>query len=378
MKKLIYLILLGFLISSSFAQKKISKLHSKQNLECSTCHACEIPTKTNPCLALCPREKGNVTAHKVGDAPEVFEINNIQGEKDIYGSVNFLHKAHAEMSEMGEGCTACHHYNPPGEIVKCSNCHETDRNKVDIQMPDLKSAYHRQCMDCHSKWEEESKCENCHTLNDNYKSAISPTEIVKVYKLVEHPATKVYETGECKRGKVATFHHNDHIELFGLECVDCHQDESCQSCHNQKLDFKKTVDGSNHSRCVSCHDTENKNQCAKCHTDKETKPFNHFANTGFDINKYHSKNTCNSCHTKKGSYKGLNSQCQSCHTWDEENFNHTITGLKLDENHIDNSCSDCHEDEDGNLSYKKPLCTNCHDEDEGFVVPKNLPGKKVK
>ncbi len=378
MKKIIYLMLLGFLVSATFAQNKLSKSHSKTNLDCSVCHTCEVPTKLNPCLASCPREDVKVKTYKVADAPKVFVINNVHGEKNIYSAVNFAHKAHASMSEMSGGCETCHHYNPPGKIVKCSTCHTADRKEVDINMPDLKSAYHRQCMSCHQTWEEESRCENCHTLNDKYKSAIAKTEIVKTHKPIERPVTKVFKTSECKRGKVATFHHNDHINLFGLECVDCHQDESCESCHSQKSNFKKTVDVANHNRCESCHDTKSKNQCVKCHSNKESKPFNHFANTGFDINKYHSKNSCNSCHTKKGSYKGLNSECQNCHNWDEDNFNHSITGLQLNEDHIDNSCADCHEDDDGNLNYKKPTCTNCHEEDEGFVVPNKLPGKRVK
>ena len=172
MKNLIYLILLGFIASTSFGQSKLSKLHSKTNLDCSICHECETPTKTNPCLASCPRENRKARNYKITDAPNLFVINNIHGEKDIYGAVNLSHKIHAEMAEMSGGCETCHHYNPPSEIVKCSTCHETDRKEVNVNMPDLKSAYHRQCMDCHAEWEEESRCENCHTLNDDYKSAI--------------------------------------------------------------------------------------------------------------------------------------------------------------------------------------------------------------
>jgi Class III cytochrome C family len=374
MKKIIYLILFGFLASASFAQNKISKLHSKANLDCSICHACDTPTKTNPCLASCPRENNKTSTHKLSDAPSIFIINNLHGEKDIYGAVNFTHKSHAEMSEMSGGCETCHHYNPPGDIVKCSTCHEADRKKVDVNMPDLKSAYHRQCMDCHSEWEAESKCESCHTLNHDYKSSVAATEIVKVHKSVERPTAMVYETGECKRGKVATFHHNDHINLFGLQCIDCHQDESCQSCHNQKLEFKKVIDGSNHNRCATCHETEKKNNCVKCHSNKETKPFNHFVNTGFDINKYHSKISCSSCHKVSGKYSGLRANCQNCHDWDQDNFNHSITGLQLSDDHTDAECSDCHEDN----NYSKPTCTNCHEEDEGFIVPQKLPGERVK
>jgi len=379
MRKLIYLILLGFIVSTSFAQSKLSKLHSKQNLDCTICHECETPTKINPCLAQCPRDNAKVvTSYSLANTEKIFTINNISGEKNIYGPVKFSHKAHAEMSEMGDGCTTCHHYNPPGEIVKCNFCHEADRDKSDINMPDLKSAYHRQCMDCHSEWEEESKCENCHALESEFKTSSLANEIIKMHEPVISPLTRVYQTSECEKGKVATFHHNDHINLFGLQCTDCHQDESCQSCHNQKPNFQKTVDAANHSRCESCHDTENKKQCVKCHSEKETKPFNHVVNTGFNINEYHSKNTCQSCHKKEGKFSGLNADCQTCHDWNEDNFKHTITGLQLSEDHLDLECSDCHEDDEGNFSYKKATCTNCHEEEEGFVVPNKLPGKRIK
>ena len=374
MRKLIYLILFAFL-TTTFAQNKLSKLHSKQNLECTTCHECEVPTKTNPCLALCPRDKskGISNVYKLEKAAKVFEINNIKGEKDIYAPVVFSHKVHAEMSEMNNGCITCHHYNPPGEIVKCTFCHEVDRNKSTINMPDLKSAYHRQCMDCHKTWEEKTKCENCHTLNNNYKPENAESSTVKINLPLKRPITKVYETEKYIKGKLVSFHHNDHVELFGLECTSCHKDESCQSCHNQKLDFKKTIDTTRHSRCESCHSAEIKNQCAKCHSEKETAPFNHFTNTGFDITKYHSKNSCKSCHAKAGNFSGLKAQCQSCHKWNGDNFDHSITGLKLSEDHIDLECSDCHE----NNNYKKPTCSSCHDEAEGFIVPQKLPGEKV-
>lgn len=374
MRKLFYLILLVFLASNLFAQNKLSKLHSKQNLDCSTCHECEVPTKTNPCLALCPRDRGKGTTHKVEDAPKVLEINKIKGEKDLYGAVNFSHKIHAEMSEMANGCVTCHHYNPPGKMVSCDFCHNTERSESKANIPDLKSAYHRQCMGCHTTWEEESRCENCHALNDEHKSTSTTSEIVKVHDSVTRPQTKVYETPNTNKGKVVTFHHNDHIELFGLECVDCHKDESCQSCHNQKPNFKKAENKVQHSSCNTCHETEDEKQCAKCHQESETKAFNHFAKTGFDLNKYHSKNTCSSCHKTKGSYTGLNSQCKNCHTWNNENFKHSITGLELNEEHSELDCTDCHE----NNNYKKPTCTSCHDESEGFIVPKKLPGKRIK
>ena len=54
MKKIILLFtIVPFLL---YAQTNVSKNHASQNLTCSTCHSCEIPTKENPCLKPCPRE----------------------------------------------------------------------------------------------------------------------------------------------------------------------------------------------------------------------------------------------------------------------------------------------------------------------------------
>jgi len=362
----------AILFSTSIAQNKLSKLHSKQKLDCIVCHECETPTKTNPCLAMCPRENVQVISYKVDDAPDTFTINNIKAEIDLYKAVSFSHKAHAEMSEMVDGCVTCHHYNPPGRIVKCNFCHETDRMKSKINMPDLKSAYHRQCMNCHSNWEDKSNCESCHKLNDNYKSQNSKLELVKTHTQPARPQTKVYKT-DSEKGKVVTFHHNDHIKLFGAKCADCHKNEGCESCHNQKPNLKK-LDIINHEECESCHNTDNDKQCVKCHKSNETKPFNHAVNTRFNLNKYHSKNSCRSCHKSKNNFKGLIAQCQSCHNCDEKNFKHSITGLQLSEDHLGLDCGDCH----ANNNYSKPTCIDCHEEDEGFVVPKKLPGKRVK
>jgi hypothetical protein len=371
MKRIIYLIIVSLVFTNVFAQSKISKLHSKQKLYCTVCHECETPTKINPCLAKCPRENTNVVTYKVKDAPKVLEINNIKAENDFYNEVNFSHKAHAEMAEMNTGCVTCHHYNPPGKIVKCNHCHIAERELSQINMPDLKAAYHRQCMDCHTSWEEETKCESCHALKSEYLKSETKVEIVKTHMPVERPASKVYET-ESEIGKLVTFHHADHINLFNLQCTDCHQNETCQSCHNQKVEFQKIVDGNDHSRCSACHDTEKKDQCSKCHADKETKSFNHAANTRFDINKYHRNSTCKSCHKTEGKYSGLKSSCQSCHEWNQENFKHAVTGLKLSDDHTDVDCSDCHV----NNNYSKTTCSDCHDEE--YIYPKKSPGTRIK
>ncbi|MDH7606124.1 MAG: cytochrome c3 family protein, partial [Melioribacter sp.] len=117
MKRLLIILLIGSI--SINAQTKISKSHSQQSLNCSTCHSCDIPTKENPCLKACPRESMIRIDQKPEEGPKVLIINKIK-ETDVYDPVVFSHLAHAEMADISGGCRTCHHYNPPGNVIACS------------------------------------------------------------------------------------------------------------------------------------------------------------------------------------------------------------------------------------------------------------------
>ena len=92
--------------------------------------------------------------------PTVVEMGEKGGQ---YGPVHFAHKMHADMSEMSGGCYGCHHYNSTSmAILSCRECHPKARAREDISMPDLKGAYHRQCMDCHRQWNHSTDCNGCH------------------------------------------------------------------------------------------------------------------------------------------------------------------------------------------------------------------------
>ena len=96
--------------------------------------------------------------------PNVVSLKEL--EKD-YNPVPFEHQAHAKMAEMWNGCTTCHHRAPlattqpaaalpqhksqedAGAVPACKSCHEAAGGRPDIRMPNLKGAYHRQCLNCH-------------------------------------------------------------------------------------------------------------------------------------------------------------------------------------------------------------------------------------
>ncbi len=374
MKRLIFLLVfvLFFSINSNSQIKKISS-HAEKVLDCSNCHSCEIPTKENPCLKDCPRESMVTVRQKPEEGPEVLKINKLSGNDDLYEEVVFTHRLHSEMSEMTGGCVTCHHYNPPGKIVGCDNCHNTERKREDINRPDLKAAYHRQCMDCHREWSGGVECVGCHQLNN---TQLSKEELVEKAKAKSHPKIETperikFETPDATASLV-TFFHKEHIDLFGLDCQSCHANEGCVKCHDRRPDElkkPKTVE-LQHQLCSDCHDTED--SCESCHSDKEAIGFNHSASAGFNVGKYHSKLSCNRCHVTAGKFTGLNKTCNNCHgEWTWENFNHKITGVVLDETHGEFECENCHTEPD----YSKPSCINCH---EDITYPDFIPGKKVK
>jgi len=376
MKKIIFFfVITNYLL---FAQQYMNTDHKKFDFDCQTCHLCEKPTKKNPCLSECPRFDLITVHHLPEEGPDIVVMDEKYNGEDLYESVKFSHKLHAEMSGMSGGCSMCHHFNPPGNILPCRNCHDINRSRRDITKPDLKGAYHRQCMNCHREWGHSTDCNSCHILHGSGISDGTVSENSKPnqgHANIIEPKQMIFRTS-YNRGKIVTFYHNEHIELFGLECTDCHSNESCVKCHEVKnLAYDKKVSlNEYHNICSECHQTNDESNCSPCHSTEIAPSFNHEVRTSFTLVKFHKSIACQNCHKVKSTFSGLDSECKSCHNnWEQSNFNHKITGFVLDENHIENDCEDCHLD---NKYAEKPSCENCHDED-GVSFPGNLPGKRI-
>jgi hypothetical protein len=369
-KKFIFLLaIVPFIL---IAQNKSSKSHQNyKTFACSSCHDCKIPTKEKPCLKACPRESMVTIEQKPKDAPPTIIIERMKGE-GMYEPVVFSHKAHAEMSYMSGGCKMCHHYNPPGNVVKCGQCHELSRKRTDISKPDLVGADHRQCMECHRTWSGSTDCVQCHQLKGQpAKEKSKSAKPIRIHPELKTPTKLVFNTN-TKEGKVVTFYHDQHINLFGKNCADCHSNQACSKCHASPGSVKSFTNSTaeKHLKCSRCHDT--KSSCSTCHANNEKPGFSHKAKTGFDISRFHGKILCVRCHTTKGNFTGLKAECANCHgIWTQSNFQHKVTGVILDEIHSGIECTDCHKSK----RYEKPSCKNCHD-DKSF--PANVPGKLVK
>jgi hypothetical protein len=359
--------------------QNISSDHSKQPFNCKTCHACEYPTKEDPCLIECPREEMVSASYRTSEeGPEVVVIDEMS---DYYSGVVFSHKMHSQMSEISNGCTGCHHYNTIGPVLNCRKCHQSTREREDVSIPDLKAAFHRQCMTCHKQWSGENGCNTqCHERK-------GPDNEARIQKLVKEftgkthplrpkPSKMIWETNYGE-GKIVTFYHDEHVELFKLNCSDCHSGDNCTKCHASKTqeDFSKIIKikkspEEHHKPCNNCH---YKDACGKCHRDSERKPFDHASAGGWSLKWYHSRLACSRCHGSSIPFKKPDNNCTSCHkNFILGKFDHKVTGLVLSENHKDFECNNCHLNND---FAKKPDCSTCHD-DKSF--PKDSPGKKVR
>ena len=340
-------------------------------IDCSECHTCSTPTAHDKCLKACPIfSMTHVTAaHKLSEAPDTIILDYLADE---YQAVRFDHKAHADMAEMGLQCATCHHYSPEGRIPACRECHGGEANPNNLRQPALKGAYHRHCISCHREWSHNTKCVICHLPAEGQElaEAVDSTDYIGIsHPVITEPNKKVYHT-PYKQGPVVTFYHKQHIELYGLRCANCHQQENCSYCHDMEKPTRvaKTMEEI-HATCNNCHA---KDRCSKCHDVKEKPAFSHDL-TGWGLNRFHKKLDCRACHPTGKPISRLDSSCDACHAgWGQGNFDHAVTGLTLDEIHIEADCTDCHTDRKFD---RQPVCGECHD--DGRTTATSLPGEKV-
>ena len=369
MRTFLPFVMLAFCCRLGFGQSATNPAHPKTTIDCLTCHSCNVPTKADPCLKDCPRSEAVTVHHRSEESPDTLILNAITEPTDLYKPVVFTHRSHAQMTELSGTCSSCHHYNPPGAVLSCKECHETNStsHRADLARPGLKGAYHRQCVGCHRQWGTSTECEGCH---ERQESAVSAGASVRsAPSTIIRPVRFVYETGSA-RGKYVTFNHNDHVQVFGLSCLDCHRDESCTSCHGVHKQSSGSGRPTVHreQQCYSCHTEEG--NCTKCHSSKPRDSFSHLRRTGFALARYHALLSCTRCHGAKKDFKGLDKNCMSCHQeWQSGAFNHAVTGFALDEIHAEMGCEDCHVNRN---FLSQPTCVNCH---EDKTYPKEKPGK---
>jgi len=348
--------------------------------ECAVCHTCPLPTPATPCLRLC--ERPSATQAPGIAAPNVVLLDELE---DRFLPVPFDHRGHADMAGMTRGCVLCHHFTPEGAAhPACKTCHEAASNRADIHKPGLKGAYHRQCLNCHREWSDDTKCELCHrakTGREDRSSLGSPTpdDIAgRMHPPIPEPDTETFRPRNgSQAGSQVVFYHKEHIHRFGLACVECHHEDNCSRCHQAERvrDAQPRPLIAHHQPCAQCHETTKPEGCSRCHTEaNQPKPprFDH-ASTGFPLKSYHERAGCRACH-RTVPFSPLPPDCATCHrAWEPTSFKHEVTGQTLDANHVALDCSACHTE--GRFD-RPPACDACHEPAEGVAFPSKTPGPR--
>ncbi len=342
--------------------------------KCRDCHTCEKPTAPRQCLTAGLREWARQKAAAGLSSGEVSKIIRLDILENLYDPVHFDHLLHAKMAEMNVGCVACHHNTPTGlSHPRCKECHGIAANDGRTEMPGLKGAYHRQCMDCHRAWSGKDDCEICHALKAPGEKR-EPVYTAGAYRQCREPARKTYRTGNTEVPFV-TFFHDNHARHYGLSCSECHRKDACVACHykgEKPLAVVQSTADAMHHKCSACHDIQSESSCTECHAKRVRTVFSHRTATGWDTSPYHGMIACASCHPAGRRITGPDGTCNSCHeSWNEETFAHAVVGLALDEEHVEQECADCHM---GRRFEEPPTCEECHDEKK---YPRDKPGKTV-
>jgi hypothetical protein len=219
-------------------------------------------------------------------------------------------------------------------VPACKSCHEPLAKDTNLLMPNLKGAYHRQCLNCHREWAHANGCGACHRQRDPNRPiaatlATAPT-VTDITGRMHPPIPEPVETKYVARftpavGRNVLFRHGEHTRTFGLKCVSCHREDSCATCHAAGATAatvpvsKRPVHPGrtwieSHGACVGCHQND---ACRTCHyhyNDKPPAPFAHASATGQVLDKDHANLKCGQCHVMKlRSREGLSCGGASCH-----------------------------------------------------------------
>lgn len=313
-----------------------------------------------------PPARDIVIAPEGDRGPDVLSIDELV---HFYGPVRFDHKLHVSMSQMTGGCTNCHHDLGTSTVAAaCKACHPAEGAGATLSRPSLKGSYHRQCLGCHRDWSHENGCGFCHreaAASLPTHGTPDPTDILGVsHPRMEAAPRYVYQTTYAPAPFV-TFQHIDHVEIFGLRCVDCHRGASCAGCHGPDA-VPRIV-----SRAQNCYGCHSEKRCVFCHDVSVRPRFNHAASTGWSLAPGHVGIACVDCHGTDHTMSAPPSAgCRACHGTDD-GFDHGQIGVTLTGSHAYFDCVCCHRGSDAATSVS---CAGCH-ADRSY--PTYMPGQPL-
>lgn len=346
---------------------------SNSDSECRDCH----PEHNGPNASLIadeikgyPHEKSGflLTAHRRTTDGIPFHCRDCHAERFSNFDQDTCTQCHqaidrgfmdAHRQDFGDNCQVCHdgadrfsgfnhsqtNFTLDGEHFKiaCSGCHINARKPADLGiLPVACEACHRPENPHREKF---PSCGECHT-----SAGWSPAEF-------DHDLASFKLVGE-------------HAEA---ECKDCHRNgireqvaSDCYSCHKQDDEHN----GEYGQDCAACHDPA---------SDWEDAIIDHNL-FSFKLDGAHTQVECTQCHLG-GVFKGIPTDCYSCHTQDDQHngrfgticslchstsdwgriiFSHYQSRFPLTGRHADLSCESCHA---GGRFANTPLtCAGCHGE----------------
>ncbi|MGE0172513.1 MAG: cytochrome c3 family protein [Oligoflexales bacterium] len=246
--------------------------------------------------------------------------------------------------------------------LDCAKCHTSKRSDRGVRTSDPLF------------FGTKNSCKSCHAKDDIHKFTSA--------KFLQKECSTCHNTTKWKQAKFF-----DHRRETGYALEGSHAKLTCDKCHLPDKNRNPVYDFPiNTKACLSCHEDHHGNnlspkfqngRCDTCHNQIkwDIKVFNH-SMTGFDLKGEHKTLACSSCHKGNTSqpnfpWKGLNSDCKSCHadyhgygtevnsklgalqncetchnetTWKQVfRFNHnTDTLFPITGKHKKNKCFDCH------------------------------------
>jgi hypothetical protein len=400
-----------------------------------------------------------VKCHVLGDA--------VTNEKclDCHKEIAELQKNnkgyHSCFEVKGKNCVGCHndHHGLTFEIVKlddknfdhkltgyelvgkhkqikCEDCHKNEFIKEKISQKTFGHSHlglKTDCLSCHADYHKGllgNDCTKCHNF-DSFKTPSGFDHQKTNFPLIGQHAKiscekchpKEVRNGETFqkfkgiKSKNCTDCHKDfHNGKFGIDCLQCHNQESFQDVksldhfdHNktdypllglhQKVDCKKCHKQNftipvKYQLCSDCHtdyhngqfNAENKStDCRECHSIDGFSPslftIERHNQSEFRLEGGHLAQPCFACHKKTDRWEFRNigekcvdchedihkgeieesfypgQKCENCHSataWDQIKFDHTLTSFALEGKHAEQTCRKCHFDEksDGSFNQK--------------------------
>lgn len=309
------------------------------------------------------------------DIPATIEIGILE---NIFKPVQFDHKLHADMTNMGEGCNTCHHHGSEGVYEPCADCHARNEENASMSMPTINGAYHRNCLNCHQSWTGDKVCKTCHVQKKfrfNLRKSLDATDVLAHHhEEIVVPDIFHFVSPESEQAPVS-FQHKEHVDLYRFKCENCHRQTDCSTCHDYTPASSQEVKtlAVHHNPCSNCHDTSEKSHCSDCHSATPSAGFSHIL-TGFPLKHFHQSLSCSTCHGDSQPISSIDPTCTNCHdNFEVDEFDHQTTGLILNDDHIEIDCYECHTDDRYDIS---PSCVECHDDDLSF--PADIPGERIR